>query len=64
MKEPDRLLTNVNVHGVFNFVKLALYQMRKQKTEGSIVITASATAYAPEQSLPVYSAAKHAVSQT
>ena len=61
LKEPNGLLLDVNIHGVINFVKLALHQMRKQKTEGSIVITSSATAYAPEQSLPVYSAGKHAV---
>lgn len=35
--------------------------MRKNNIAGSIVVTTSATAYAPEQSLPVYSAAKLAV---
>ena len=36
--------------------------MRRRGVGGSIVITSSATAYAPEHSLPVYSACKLAVS--
>lgn len=52
---------DVNLRGVLYFVKLAISCMRRQRRGGSIVITSSATAYAPEQSLPVYSAVKHAV---
>ncbi|KAI1161220.1 hypothetical protein F5B18DRAFT_629495 [Nemania serpens] len=35
--------------------------MRASKTAGSIVITTSAVAYTPEQSLPVYAASKAAL---
>jgi NAD(P)-dependent dehydrogenase (short-subunit alcohol dehydrogenase family) len=52
---------DVNLRGVLDFVKLARSYMKRQGGGGSIVITSSATAYAPEQSLPVYSAVKHAV---
>lgn len=62
LKEPDGKLLDVNFRSVLYFVKLALHQMRGSKGGGSIVITASATAYAPEQSLPAYSATKNAVS--
>lgn len=55
-------LINVNLRAVINFVKLSWSAMRRQGTGGSIVITTSATAYAPEQSLPVYAGAKLAVS--
>ena len=57
----------MNLRGVLNFVKLAVRAMRKVGggdeggRGGSIVITWSATVYAPEQSLPVYSASKLAV---
>jgi NAD(P)-dependent dehydrogenase (short-subunit alcohol dehydrogenase family) len=54
----------VNLRAVFNFVKLSLSHFRKRRCQGSIVITSSATAYSPEQSLPVYSACKLAVSHT
>ncbi|KAI0903219.1 short chain dehydrogenase reductase [Ustulina deusta] len=63
--EPPFGVIDVNFRSVVNFVKLAVSQMRKQKRAaslagGSIVITSSATAYAPEQNLPVYSASKFA----
>ena len=60
--EPRYQVIDVNYRAVLNVVKLSLSAMRKQKTGGSIVLTTSATAYAPEQSLPVYSATKLAVS--
>lgn len=60
--EPKYAVLDVNLRGVLNFVKLGLSQMRRVKTKGSIVITSSATAYAPEQSLPIYSSGKLAVS--
>ncbi|KAM7212309.1 hypothetical protein V8F06_012308 [Rhypophila decipiens] len=63
--EPGHAVIDVNFRGVVNFVKLAVHHMRKQENpaiagrpRGRIVITASATAYAPEQNLPVYSASK------
>ncbi|KAI0532403.1 NAD(P)-binding protein [Xylaria digitata] len=59
--EPDdsfQRVLDVNLRGVIYFVKLAWSMMRKNARHGSIVITTSATAYAPEQSLPVYAAAK------
>ncbi|KAK3324435.1 hypothetical protein B0T19DRAFT_230499 [Cercophora scortea] len=62
--EPPFGVVDVNFRGVVDCVKLAVSQMRKQKAAsgigGSIVITASATAYAPEHNLPVYSATKAA----
>lgn len=58
LEEPTYSVLGVNLRAVLNVVKLAWSRMRKDKVAGSVVITASATAYAPEQSLPVYSAAK------
>lgn len=60
--EPTYAVLDVNLRGVYNVIKLAWSQMRADKTHGSIVITTSATAYSPEQSLPVYSSGKLAVS--
>ncbi|KAK0516959.1 hypothetical protein JMJ35_000114 [Cladonia borealis] len=59
--EPSRAVIDVNLVGTFNFCKLALSSMRRRGVGGSIVITSSATAYAPEHSLPVYSACKLAL---
>ena len=61
LAEPTYGVLDVNVRGVYNTVKLAWSRMRADKTQGSIVITTSATAYSPEQSLPVYSSGKLAV---
>lgn len=63
--EPDdsfQRLLDVNLRGVMYFVKLAWSTMRRNGTHGSIVVTTSATAYAPEQSLPIYAAMKSGVS--
>jgi NADP-dependent 3-hydroxy acid dehydrogenase YdfG len=63
--EPDgsfQRVLDVNLRGVLYLVKLAWSTMRRTGTRGSIVVTTSATAYAPEQSLPVYAAAKAGVS--
>ena len=62
LEEPRYAVIDVNYRAVLNVVKLSLSAMRKQGAGGSIVLTTSATAYAPEQSLPVYSATKLAVS--
>jgi NAD(P)-dependent dehydrogenase (short-subunit alcohol dehydrogenase family) len=62
--EPDasfHRVLDVNLKAVVYFVKMARSMMRRHGTHGSIVITTSATAYAPEQSLPVYAAAKTGV---
>lgn len=63
LKQPNWKVVDVNFCGTIAFVKLASAWMRKQgrKRGGSIVITSSATAYVPEQSLPVYSGTKHAL---
>jgi NAD(P)-dependent dehydrogenase (short-subunit alcohol dehydrogenase family) len=59
--EPKYGVLEVNYRAVLNFVKLSTSYMRRAGG-GSMVITSSATAYAPEQSLPVYSSSKLAVS--
>jgi NAD(P)-dependent dehydrogenase (short-subunit alcohol dehydrogenase family) len=61
LKEPAYPLMGVNLKGVLNTIKLAHHTFRRYGAKGSIVITSSATAYAPEQSLPVYSALKLAL---
>ena len=53
---------DVNLKGMLNIIKLSWYTMKKEKIQGSIVITTSATAYVPWQSLAVYSSVKLAVS--
>ncbi|KAI8189844.1 Aristolochene synthase [Colletotrichum sp. SAR 10_75] len=60
--EPNYDVIDVNLRGTLNFVKLALHNMRSNQTKGSIVLTSSATAYLAEQSLPVYSGTKAAIS--
>ena len=62
LAEPGYNVIEVNYRAVLNFIKLAISYMRRQGLGGSIVIISSATAYTPEQSLPVYSATKLAVS--
>ncbi|KAJ5735333.1 uncharacterized protein N7483_000458 [Penicillium malachiteum] len=61
LEEPTYAVLDVNLHAVLNVVKLAWSSMKRNKIQGSIVITTSATAYAPEQSLPVYAAGKLAL---
>lgn len=56
--EPSYDVLGVNFRGALNTVKLAVSSMRRSGKGGSVVITTSATAYAPEHSLPVYSACK------
>ncbi|CAI7619530.1 unnamed protein product [Penicillium glandicola] len=58
LEEPEYRVIDVNYRAVLNFIKLALCAFRKQGPGGSLVITSSATAYSPEQSLPVYSSTK------
>lgn len=61
LEEPAYAVLDINFRAVANLVKLAWASMRKNKIQGSIVITTSATAYAPEQSLPVFAGTKLAV---
>ena len=61
LQEPKWGVLDVNLRGTLGFLKLAISSMRKSGG-GSLVITSSATAYSPEQSLPVYSSSKFAVS--
>lgn len=61
LQQPDSLLLDVNVTGVLYTVKLAWASMRRHKIAGSIVITTSTTAFAPEAALPTYSAGKLAL---
>lgn len=62
LEEPSYAVLDVNYRAVLNFVKLSLSAFRKQgRAGGSVVIISSATAYASEQTLPVYSATKMAV---
>ncbi|EFW98814.1 short chain dehydrogenase reductase [Grosmannia clavigera kw1407] len=59
--EPKYAVMNVNMRAVANLTKLAISHFRRRGCPGSIVITSSATAYSPEQSLPIYSACKVAL---
>ncbi|KAK3684171.1 short chain dehydrogenase reductase [Podospora appendiculata] len=61
LREPRFGMLDVNLQGVLRVVKLAWSSMRKHHVQGSVVITSSATAYAPEHSLPVYAAGKLAL---
>ncbi|KAI8623343.1 short chain dehydrogenase reductase [Xylariaceae sp. FL1651] len=61
LQEPAYAVMDINFKAVVNLVKLAWSSMRKNKIAGSIVITTSATAYAPEQSLPVFAGTKLAL---
>ncbi|KAI1282766.1 short chain dehydrogenase reductase [Xylaria sp. FL0933] len=61
LQEPAYAVLDINFRAVVNLVKLAWASMRKNKIHGSIVITTSATAYAPEQSLPVFAGTKLAL---
>ncbi|KAK2755487.1 hypothetical protein FQN54_006424 [Arachnomyces sp. PD_36] len=61
LEEPSYDVLDVNLRGVLNVVKLGWSSMKKRGIKGSIVITTSATAYAPEQSLPVYAGGKLAL---
>jgi NAD(P)-dependent dehydrogenase (short-subunit alcohol dehydrogenase family) len=75
LAEPAYGVIDVNFKATVNVIKLALRAFRMQWGTGrmdsdggggggggSLVLTSSATAYAPEASLPVYSASKLAVS--
>ncbi|KAK4866743.1 hypothetical protein LT330_007906 [Penicillium expansum] len=61
LEEPTYDVLDVNLRAVLNVVKLTWSSMKRHQIKGSIVITTSATAYAPEQSLPVYAGGKLAL---
>lgn len=61
LQEPPSTLIDVNLKGMLYVVKLSWYYMKRQQSGGSIVITTSATAYVPWQSLAVYTSVKLAV---
>ncbi|KAH7028654.1 putative short chain dehydrogenase/ reductase [Macrophomina phaseolina] len=65
LAEPRYAVIDVNLRAVLNFIKLSVSVFRRQRQQskggGAIVLTSSATAYAPELSLPVYSAVKLSV---
>ena len=60
--EPDYPILDVNLKSVLNIIKLSSSIMKNQKEGGSIVLTASSTAYTPDVSFPLYSALESAVS--
>ncbi|EAS29578.3 uncharacterized protein CIMG_08324 [Coccidioides immitis RS] len=60
--EPSRLTLEVNLMGVINMTKLAIWYMRKQESGGSIVITASASGMCFQRfGMVDYCASKHGV---
>jgi len=62
LQEPSSTLMDVNLRGMLYTIKLAWFAMKQQKSGGSIVLTTSATAYVPWQSLAVYTSVKLAAS--
>ncbi|KAL8824954.1 MAG: hypothetical protein Q9191_004702 [Dirinaria sp. TL-2023a] len=61
LAEPEYKILDVNLRSVLNIIKLSYRAMKRQDEGGSIVLTSSATAYAPESCVPVYSATKLAL---
>ena len=61
LEEPKYQVLDVNLRAVLNFAKLSLSKFKRQEPGSRLVLTSSATAYIPEQSLPVYSATKLAL---
>ena len=62
LQEPSSTVMDVNLKGMLYVIKLSWFAMKQQKSGGSIVVTTSATAYVPWQSLAVYSSVKLAAS--
>lgn len=59
-KAPNYANIDVNLKGVLNTVKLAVFHFRKLKVEGTIVMTSSMSGY-ETPGIPIYTSAKHAV---
>ena len=61
LKEPRHAVVDVDLKGTMNCAKVAVHQMKKQKTGGAIVFTGSTASYLDERRIPAYMAAKHGV---
>ncbi|KAF1809942.1 NAD(P)-binding protein [Eremomyces bilateralis CBS 781.70] len=61
LAEPDRRVLNIDMDAFCDTVKLAVHFMRKSKSGGSIICTASLAGYLASAGAPLYSAAKHGV---
>jgi NAD(P)-dependent dehydrogenase (short-subunit alcohol dehydrogenase family) len=59
LKEPDRRVLNIDMDAASDTTKLAIHYLRKNKTGGQIVATASLAGYLASAGAPLYSAAKH-----
>lgn len=59
LQEPDRRVYDVDLAAANDTVKLAIHYMRKNKSGGNIVLTASLAGYLASAGAPLYSAAKH-----
>jgi NAD(P)-dependent dehydrogenase (short-subunit alcohol dehydrogenase family) len=62
LKEPDRRVLNTDMDAASDTTKLAIHYLRKNKTGGQIVATASLAGYLASAGAPLYSAAKHGMS--
>ncbi|CAK7202850.1 hypothetical protein SEUCBS139899_005577 [Sporothrix eucalyptigena] len=60
LQPPNYANIEVNLKGVLSTVKLAVYWFRKLKVEGTLVMTASMSAY-ETPGIPIYTSSKHAV---
>lgn len=61
LAEPDRRCLTVDMDAACDTVKLAIHFLKKNKTGGSIVMTASLAGYLASAGAPHYSAAKHGI---
>ena len=61
LEEPKYQVLDVNLRAVLNFAKLSLSKFKRQGPGSRLLLTSSATAYSPEQSLLVYSATELAL---
>lgn len=62
LKEPDYRILDINLKGVMNCVKAAVSHFRSTERGGKIIMLASTAGYMAETGLPIYSSAKHGVS--
>ncbi|CAK7231305.1 hypothetical protein SBRCBS47491_007885 [Sporothrix bragantina] len=60
LKAPNYANIEVNLKGVLSTVKLAVYWFRKLNVQGTLVMTASMSAY-ETPGIPIYTSSKHAV---
>ena len=69
LKEPDRRCVDIDLQAADDTAKLAIHYIRKKEKDGkprggSIVMTASLAGYLASAGAPLYSAAKHGMSNT